>query len=515
MGIFTNPLLRGVLAWSLLMFLLRVAPVEAQDSGTDLYRPPTHVRTVDGNASLLRDGEREPLTIGMPIVEGDAVSTSAGRVELQTNGGTVLDLDEFSTVETLGSRSFRIREGRVALVAASDDALAREGYRLETRDGLITTKGPGEYLVAAGDRATDAVERFARWMDDRRRERAEAAVSQQHLPSELRPYADAFDHYGEWTVEPGYGDVWAPRVEATWQPFYVGYWSLVTPYGWTWISGDPWGWPTHHYGRWHYLHRRWVWSSGRDWSPAWVTWGTSANYVSWGPIGIRSPWASRYADMSFAASPGWVVVPHEYFHTRRALVPRYAVAPRVLDRREAFIEHGRAPIGAVMAAGTNRERHVAVGQTGPAPFVRADRSGIEPRPAAERQRVPDRRPPSTKDGTGRPNRPAPFVSSAPASPNVEPRSSAGQRRADAPSVPFAPMPDRVPRHPEPTRGQNDRGPSAPMRQPPVSGGGGAGAARVPYTRPAESPRPAESRGGHEARESSGSNGHGAVRRSGR
>ena len=351
----------------------------AQDAGT--AAPSLHVRAIDGEALLDRDGQSDPLPLGMPIVEGDMLSTRGGRIELQTAGGSVIDLDEYSTLEIAGDRIFRLREGRLGLIVSPDDPTARGGYDLETPDGLVTATGSGTYQVAAGGRAGDSATRFARWIDERRRERASAHVSRRYLPGELSPYADTFDRYGTWQMEPGYGYVWSPRVEIAWQPFYAGYWSLVGRYGWTWISGDRWGWPTHHYGRWHYLRSRWFWSAGRGWSPAWVTWRTSASYVSWSPIGARPSLSAGYIGGPFGASLGWVVVPHDYFHRRRSLVARYAVPIHRLDRRTTFVEHTRPPMAAASRradvagnrASRTRERQYSAGAFD-APSYRTNRA---------------------------------------------------------------------------------------------------------------------------------------------
>jgi hypothetical protein len=566
MGPLFNALPRGALvSVTAILLLASTGRALAQDSVQEQSRPPVHIRAIDGEARLEREGQADPLPLGMPVIEGDVLSTGRGRIELQTGGGSVLDIDEFSTVEVLDDQSFRIREGRVALVASKDDPTARDGYRLETPDGLVTTTGPGQYQVAAGARASESSARFSRWIDERRRERAAAIASRQHLPSELSPYADTFDRYGSWTVEPGYGDVWSPRVEVAWQPYYAGYWSVVGRYGWTWISADPWGWPTHHYGRWHYLRDRWFWSAGRDWSPAWVTWGTSAQYISWCPVGVRSTSAAGYGSGPLSTSFGWIVVPQDYFRTSRSLVARWAVPPHQLDRRTPFIEHARPPMAASAAAGaTTRDRRYVVGRDGPPPFMRdgagsaerrrstddaagagwagrsdrsnawrdgpravprgeAARPGDSQGPRAFERAVPppvSERPPTPPPydpGSQRAARRWPDRSSTPSVPPTAPTARAETRdrgfrdRSEArpPSpgpLPQAPSP---PPQARPERGPIDRGTSVPMRQPPSPGDGGRHGAGAPQRGSGDHAGSRESQG------SQGAGGHGAVRRSGR
>src|SRR3954464_2631010 len=44
------------------------------------------------------------------------------------------------------------------------------------------------------------------------------------------------------------GGVWEPaQVEVGWRPYTRGRW-VQSDYGWTWLSNEPWGWATYHYG---------------------------------------------------------------------------------------------------------------------------------------------------------------------------------------------------------------------------------------------------------------------------
>ncbi|MGA9752235.1 MAG: OmpH family outer membrane protein [Acidobacteriota bacterium] len=96
--------------------------------------------------------------------------------------------------------------------------------------------------------------------------------------SELSPY-------GEWVRHPQYGWVWFPRhVNAGWRPYSLGRW-VESEYGWTWVSNEPFGWATYHYGRWAWDPRfGWLWVPGTDWGPAWVAWQQGNGYVGWAPL---------------------------------------------------------------------------------------------------------------------------------------------------------------------------------------------------------------------------------------
>lgn len=98
-------------------------------------------------------------------------------------------------------------------------------------------------------------------------------------------FYDALDPFGDWLwIEP-YGWVWAPNdVRPFWRPYTVGRW-VWSDWGWTWVSGERWGWATYHYGRWARVKRHgWVWIPGRDWGPAWVAWRHGGGVVGWAPL---------------------------------------------------------------------------------------------------------------------------------------------------------------------------------------------------------------------------------------
>ena len=52
------------------------------------------------------------------------------------------------------------------------------------------------------------------------------------------------------------------------------------PSGWTWISDEPYGWATYHYGRWYDDPEiGWSWVPSNEWAPSWVSWQEGANYI--------------------------------------------------------------------------------------------------------------------------------------------------------------------------------------------------------------------------------------------
>jgi hypothetical protein len=116
------------------------------------------------------------------------------------------------------------------------------------------------------------------------------------------------ESYGDWIETGDYGYVFHPReaTSARWRPYVNGRW-VYTDAGWTWISEEPFGWATYHYGRWTRLRGiGWVWVPGNQWAPAWVSWRKSNDYVGWAPLppearfdqrsGIHN-WADSYYDI--------------------------------------------------------------------------------------------------------------------------------------------------------------------------------------------------------------------------
>jgi hypothetical protein len=91
--------------------------------------------------------------------------------------------------------------------------------------------------------------------------------------------------YGLWVSYTPYGYVWIPRdIGYRWRPYSVGNW-LWSDYGWTWISGERWGWLVYHYGRWGWDGRLgWFWVPDTVWGPAWVAWRWGDQYIGWAPL---------------------------------------------------------------------------------------------------------------------------------------------------------------------------------------------------------------------------------------
>src|ERR1039457_4875295 len=91
--------------------------------------------------------------------------------------------------------------------------------------------------------------------------------------------------YGRWEVVGSEGRGWIPGgVEAGWSPYCNGY-CQQTDAGWYWVSDEPWGWATYHYGRWNLSAQfGWYWVPQTQWAPAWVSWHSGGGYIGWAPM---------------------------------------------------------------------------------------------------------------------------------------------------------------------------------------------------------------------------------------
>jgi uncharacterized protein DUF6600/FecR-like protein len=344
--------------------------------------PPAHVAFVEGTVTLERDGRPEASVLNMPLLSGDRVRTTDGRVEIAFADGNTLQVDNQTTVDFESDELMRLIDGRVRVTIGGP---ARQvAYRIDAPVGSVRIAQPGVYRVSilrgeaepklelavlrgaaeiftdqgttdvrAGERAYASAglapsyayaynsaqwDAFDRWAEARRDVRL--GVSAQYLPQSMQTYDTTFDQYGDWRYAEPYGNVWYPRVAVGWRPYYYGRWTTLPVYGWTWIGADPFAWPTHHYGRWGFSSGLWFWIPGTRWGSAWVSWAYAPGYVSWCPLGFddRPIFGLNVGYFGGRYSPwrAWTVVPSPFFH--RGFVPRHAVFVDGWRNRPAFVQ---------------------------------------------------------------------------------------------------------------------------------------------------------------------------------
>ncbi|HSH39737.1 MAG TPA: DUF6600 domain-containing protein, partial [Chthoniobacterales bacterium] len=212
----------------------------------------------------------------------------------------------------------RVEAERVNL---EKERLAQQQAELDAREQTLADKE-----AAAGKARTTAAAatpRLAPTATPRQRTTGTAATTKTRDGRPARSY-DTFyrklEPYGAWRETQDYGYVWQPeRAQRSrdWRPYTDGRWAY-TDAGWTWVSEEPFGWATYHYGRWTRLRGvGWVWVPGDEWAPAWVSWRKSDDHVGWAPLppearferrtGIKR-WADSYYDIDVGE---YVFVPNE------------------------------------------------------------------------------------------------------------------------------------------------------------------------------------------------------------
>jgi hypothetical protein len=288
------------------------AMVLAPRARADDYDPPGRVARLTylrGPVSFQPAGDSDWVmaVVNRPLTTGDRVWTDSGAfAELSIGSATIrlgpstgfsfLNLDDRVvqlelTEGTLGIRVRRLDRDEVFEVDTPNQAFSIHGpgqYRLEaTEDGYATlvtvrrgegeaTGGGGEtYPVYSGQTTrltgTDvlraemfeasAPDEFDQWCW-RRDRREDDSRSARYVSRDVVGYED-LDDYGSWRPSREYGYVWFPtRVAFGWAPYREGHWAWISPWGWTWVDDQPWGYAPFHYGRWVYVDARWGWVPG-------------------------------------------------------------------------------------------------------------------------------------------------------------------------------------------------------------------------------------------------------------
>ncbi len=318
-----------------LLVLLAAAPAAAgreDESGYGFFR------TVEGTSNLTTLEEGEPLEIepNYPVMVGDRIWVTHGaRLELvlpdrslvRAMGGTDLYLERLALAADgdpgdptalrllTGEIQFVVREAardldppRIATAGATvylqdrgvyrisadedgwTEVVVREGFaEVETDRGSSVVRageearldgaGYGRASIASAGRE-DSLEIWAAELDGY----SVAGDSRRYVDERLHYEAAPLDRHGSWIgVEGRYA--WRPRVANHWRPYSNGWWAS-SPSGLTWVSYEPWGWVTSHYGFWDYSPAfGWVWYPGSFYSPAWVYWYWGPTHVAWIPAG--------------------------------------------------------------------------------------------------------------------------------------------------------------------------------------------------------------------------------------
>jgi len=165
----------------------------------------------------------------------------------------------------------------------------------------------------------------------------EAAIAQETVDFQF--FYDQLELYGDWFEIDPYGLVWQPRVaqeDPYWQPYLYGEW-IYTDYGWTWVTGENFGWITYHYGRWDLLGEfGWIWVPDEIWAPAWVTWRENEQFVGWAPLPPETLQEDLDDYQNWQGPEGLVV--EQYVYVPTAVLP-YPVRTHALPRAQCRAIH--------------------------------------------------------------------------------------------------------------------------------------------------------------------------------
>jgi hypothetical protein len=181
--------------------------------------------------------------------------------------------------------------------AKAEEELAKQKSELEARDAALAQKEQATVNVPVAENSQTPLRAPGR------------DTSEDSPTASYSTFYTGLEPYGVWRETSTYGYVFQPREaerSRSWRPYTHGRW-VYTDVGWTWVSEEPFGWATYHYGRWARLRNiGWVWVPGEEWAPAWVSWRKSNDYVGWAPLppearfdrssGIHN-WADNYYDI--------------------------------------------------------------------------------------------------------------------------------------------------------------------------------------------------------------------------
>jgi Family of unknown function (DUF6600) len=209
------------------------------------------------------------------------IDVDGANVYLQQAGSYALEVDD------QGYGQLVVRQGLAEIASNLGSVLVRTGQGAELSGGRATLASAGGLL---------AIEWWAQELEGYAV--ADDVETSRYVDPQLAYAAAPLDRTGSWVSVSG-SRAWRPSVASSWRPYTSGWW-VQTPAGLTWVSNEPWGWVTTHYGVWDYAPSYgWVWYPGSIYSPAWVYWYWGPTHVAWVPAGYYSHfygpgWGSAY-----------------------------------------------------------------------------------------------------------------------------------------------------------------------------------------------------------------------------
>jgi hypothetical protein len=318
--------------------------VSFQPAGTDDWVSAVVNRPMTTGDKLWSDKDsRAELHIGTAAIRLSEntgfsfLNLTDNTVQLQLTAGTLnlrvrrLDENETFEVDTPNLAFTVLRPGkyRINVNEAGDTTIVivRDGQGEVTGGGSAYTVHPDEIGTFTGTEQLEADvqsyeqedDDFDTWCNNRDR-RMDHSTSSRYVSDDVVGYED-LDDYGGWRSTPDYGTVWFPHVTVVgWAPYRYGHWVWISPWGWTWVEDEPWGFAPFHYGRWVVVAGYWGWVPCAPrpvvvgavyvrpvYAPALVAWvggphwgvgigvgGVVGAGVAWFPLGPREVYVPSY-----------------------------------------------------------------------------------------------------------------------------------------------------------------------------------------------------------------------------
>jgi hypothetical protein len=345
----------GLTALALGVSALRAPVLLAEDPGADPGAAARAVRlsSVDGQVQLSQGGQvlADGAVANTPLFEGTRIVTSDdGRAEVQFEDGSVARISPNSSLTLSVLRGAGTSaEAQIAL----EGGLAYFELQGNGQNGVMTVKFgdsvatasgftvmrvnldnlPGELAVFSGnahlDRgtalsvdlhggesvalsATDvsrytlnetiAPDSWDAWNSDRDQvlssEASAATGASKDYGQSSNPAWNDLDANGNWYNVPGQGNIWSPydASNPSFDPYGNGYWMDSPGYGYTFVSGNSWGYLPYSCGMWNWYDSfGWGWAPGSGGCSPW--WG-GGSYIGVnignGYGGYRPPLPPRY-----------------------------------------------------------------------------------------------------------------------------------------------------------------------------------------------------------------------------
>jgi len=309
---------RGAWAFAFAMALCAVPVIRADDAGP----APRAVRlsSVDGQVQISVGGQvaTDSAVANSPLFEGTRVVTGdEGRAEIQFEDGSMARLSPNSSLTLTVLRGAGANsETEITLEGGLGYFEVQGGgqtgaLRVRFGESLVTTNGftvmrvnldtaPGALAVFSGNAhveqgsavsvdlhggeslalsAADAMrytlsesidpDSWDTWNSDRDQalaaEAADKTGASTGLGQASNPAWNDLDANGSWYNVPDQGQVWSPAdaSDANWDPYGSGYWMSTPGYGYTWVSGNAWGYLPYQCGMWNwYDNFGWGWAPG-------------------------------------------------------------------------------------------------------------------------------------------------------------------------------------------------------------------------------------------------------------